>query len=155
MGEPFRSGAADASGGDPEHKPLTFCFKPLANPSSKRVQLLPSHENKDRIKLNPVGRMSLSLIEEGERQNTHSVATVGICTGEITKGRPTLCVPSPSLYKPIVLFVPWAVNSLLHYPCHILRDMEVARSGQPAGHHKPSCQCRRKGLLEKAEGQKE
>lgn len=24
-----------------------FCFKPLTNPSTKRVQLLPSHEHKD------------------------------------------------------------------------------------------------------------
>lgn len=120
VGEPFRWGPADASGGDPEHKPLTFVLNPWLIHPPRECRCFPAMRIKTAL-LSPVGRMSLSLTEEGERQGTHAVTTVGICTGEITKGRPTLCVPSSS-YCHIVLFVPWAVNSLFYYPCHILRD---------------------------------
>lgn len=81
-----------------------FCFKSLTNPSSKRVQLLPSHDNKDST-TKPYGEAELSLMEESERHEAHAVTTVGICTGEITKGRPTPCVPSASLCCHIVVFV--------------------------------------------------
>lgn len=64
-----------------------FCFKPLINPPPKECSCFPAMSIKTAL-LSPMGRMSLSLIEEGERQGTHAVTTVGICTEEITKGRP-------------------------------------------------------------------